>query len=61
MNVQELLDILFPKGGQKHLTTDQKSIVKHPNGPAWILAGPGSGKTEVLAVLVSRLLYVEKD
>jgi len=61
MNVQELLDILFPKGGQKHLTPDQESIIKHPNGPAWILAGPGSGKTEVLAVLVLRLLYVEND
>lgn len=61
MNVQELLDILFPKSGQKHLTIDQERIIKHPNGPAWILAGPGSGKTEVLAVLVSRLLYVEND
>ena len=61
MNVQGLLDILFPLGGQKHLTTDQESIVKHPNGPAWVLAGPGSGKTEVLAVLVLRLLYVEND
>lgn len=61
MNVQELLDILFPKGSPKQLTSDQERIVKHPNGPAWILAGPGSGKTEVLAVLVLRLLYVEDD
>jgi DNA helicase-2/ATP-dependent DNA helicase PcrA len=61
MNVQELLDILFPAASPKQLTFDQERIVKHPNGPAWILAGPGSGKTEVLAVLVLRLLYVEDD
>lgn len=61
MNVQELLDILFPKGANKQLTTDQERIIKHRDGPAWILAGPGSGKTEVLALLVLRLLYVEND
>jgi DNA helicase-2/ATP-dependent DNA helicase PcrA len=61
MNIQELLDILFPKSGQKQLTGDQERVVKHPNGPAWILAGPGSGKTEVLAVLVLRLLYIDDD
>ncbi len=61
MNVQELLDILFPPGTQKILTPDQENIVRHPRGPAWVLAGPGSGKTEVLAVLVLRLLYVEGD
>lgn len=61
MNVQELLNILFPPDGQKRLTPDQENIVKHPNGPAWVLAGPGSGKTEVLTVLLLRLLYVEND
>jgi DNA helicase II / ATP-dependent DNA helicase PcrA len=61
MTTQELLDILFPSGGQKQLTSDQENIVKHVGGPAWILAGPGSGKTEVLAVLVLRLLYVDND
>ena len=53
-------NILFPPGG-KQLTPDQENIVKHPQGPAWVLAGPGSGKTEVLTVLVLRLLYVEND
>src|SRR5262245_51687813 len=61
MNVQELLDILFPKGGSKQLTSDQERIIRHREGPAWILAGPGSGKTEVLSVFVLRLLYVEND
>lgn len=61
MTIQELIDILFPAGGQKQLTPDQEKIVKHPKGPAWVLAGPGSGKTEVLTVLVLRLLYVDGD
>jgi len=61
MNVPELLDILFPLGSQKRLTPDQENIVRHPNGPAWVLAGPGSGKTEVLTVLLLRLLYVDND
>ena len=61
MNTQQLLHVLFPTGGQKQLTADQENIVKHPTGPAWVLAGPGSGKTEVLSVLVLRLLYVEND
>src|SRR5215211_2486647 len=61
MNVKDLLAIIFPIGGSKQLTADQENIVKHPHGPAWILAGPGSGKTEVLALLVLRLLYVEDD
>ena len=61
MNVQELLDILFPSGGQKQFTRDQKNILNHPNGPGWVLAGPGSGKTDVLTVLVLRLLYVDND
>jgi DNA helicase-2/ATP-dependent DNA helicase PcrA len=60
MKVNDLLNILFPSGG-KQLTPDQTNIVKHPQGPAWVLAGPGSGKTEVLTVLVLRLLYVEND
>jgi len=61
MNVQQLLDILYPPGGNKHLTPDQEGIVRHPSGPAWVLAGPGSGKTEVLTVIVLRLLYVDND
>ena len=61
MNIQQLIDTLYPPGSAKQLTPEQQSIVRHPNGPAWVLAGPGSGKTEVLTVLVSRLLYVEND
>lgn len=61
MNIKDMLNLLFPKSGNKQLTPAQEEIVNHPNGPAWLLAGPGSGKTEVLSLLVLRLLYVNND
>jgi len=61
MTITELLNILFPPSGAVKLTPDQENIVRHPQGPAWVLAGPGSGKTEVLTVMALRLLYVDGD
>lgn len=61
MNVSDLLNLLYPAGSPKSLTPAQRSIVSHPGGPGWVLAGPGSGKTEILTVTVLRLLYVESD
>ena len=61
MNIRDMLDLLFPISGNRQLTPAQEAIVNHPNGPAWLLAGPGSGKTEVLSLLVLRLLYVSND
>jgi DNA helicase-2/ATP-dependent DNA helicase PcrA len=61
MTITDLLTILYPPTQPRHLTPDQEAIVRHPQGPAWVLAGPGSGKTEVLTVLVLRLLYVDND
>jgi DNA helicase-2/ATP-dependent DNA helicase PcrA len=61
MTIQELLAILYPPGSSRALTPDQEAIVLHPSGPGWVLAGPGSGKTEILTVMVLRLLYVEGD
>jgi DNA helicase II / ATP-dependent DNA helicase PcrA len=57
----DLLAILYPNPAQRDLTPEQKAIARHPKGPAWVLAGPGSGKTEVLSVMVLRLLYVDND
>jgi DNA helicase-2/ATP-dependent DNA helicase PcrA len=57
----ELLAILFPPSNPVQLTSDQENIVRHAGGPAWVLAGPGSGKTEVLTVLALRLMYVQGD
>jgi len=61
MTLTELIDTLFPPGHPNRPTPAQEAILRHPQGPAWVLAGPGSGKTEVLTLLVLRLLYVEND
>jgi DNA helicase-2/ATP-dependent DNA helicase PcrA len=61
MTTDELILALYPNPSDRTLTPEQTAIVKHPQGPAWVLAGPGSGKTEILTVLVLRLLYVEND
>lgn len=61
MNVKQLIDTLYPSESCKRLTPRQERIVHHSSGPAWVLAGPGSGKTEILAVMVLRLLYVDAD
>ena len=61
MTLNEFINALFPLGHPNRPTPAQEAILQHPQGPAWVLAGPGSGKTEVLTLLVLRLLYVEND
>jgi DNA helicase-2/ATP-dependent DNA helicase PcrA len=61
VTIDDVIALLYPPGSPKTLTTDQEMIVRHPGSPGWVLAGPGSGKTEVLTVTVLRLLYVEGD
>lgn len=38
------------------LDAAQEAAVKHPGGPALIVAGPGTGKTAVLALRIARLV-----
>ena len=40
----------------KNYSTDQKAAIVHGDGPLWITAGPGSGKTEVLVARTVKLL-----
>jgi DNA helicase II / ATP-dependent DNA helicase PcrA len=61
MTLSGLLGIVFPPGQPVQPTPEQLAILGHQGGPGWVLAGPGSGKTEVLTLLVLRLLYVEGD
>lgn len=61
MDISQLLAILYPASQTRRLTPLQENVVRHPQGPAWVLAGPGSGKTEVLTAMVLRLLYVDSD
>ena len=39
---------------------DQKKAILHGDGPLWITAGPGSGKTEVLVARSLKLLICDK-
>ena len=42
------------------LTDSQMKAVNHGEGPLWIIAGPGSGKTEALVLRCLKLLLVDK-
>ena len=54
----QLIAALFPSTSSKSPTPEQEAILRHGHGPGWVLAGPGSGKTEVLALFALRLMYV---
>ncbi len=62
MTIQEMISHLESIPNSNLVYTEQQTnIINHRTGPGWVLAGPGSGKTEVLTVLLLRLLYVEND
>lgn len=58
ITLNQLIAALFPPHLKKTPTKEQAAILRHSSGPAWVLAGPGSGKTEVLALFALRLMYV---
>ena len=51
----ELVSQLEKVTGKKY-SVDQKAAIVHGDGPMWITAGPGSGKTEVLVARTIKLL-----
>ncbi|WP_347841610.1 UvrD-helicase domain-containing protein [uncultured Draconibacterium sp.] len=53
----EILD--SEKGRGYPLNDSQRKAVDHPTGPLWLIAGPGSGKSEVLVTRTLRLLCVD--
>jgi DNA helicase-2/ATP-dependent DNA helicase PcrA len=42
------------------LSDSQREVVNHEKGPLWIIAGPGSGKTEALVLRCLRLLLADR-
>ena len=39
---------------------EQKAVIAYENGPLWVIAGPGSGKSEVLVLRTLKLVCVDK-
>ena len=42
------------------LDNDQRAVVNHGNGPLWVIAGPGSGKTDSIVFRCLKLLVVDR-
>jgi DNA helicase-2/ATP-dependent DNA helicase PcrA len=62
MTTNQLLASLDAMEGRDiDLTETQKDIIRHPGGPGIVTAGPGSGKTEILTLLLLRLLLVDEE
>lgn len=61
MNVDQMLKALETvPGRQVQATQEQRAVIEHGTGPLWVIAGPGSGKTEVLVLKCLKLVCVEK-
>ena len=57
INLQQMLDIIQHHSGRQ-LNSEQQAVVSHPRAPLWVIAGPGSGKTEVLVLRCLNLTCV---
>ncbi|MHA1280279.1 MAG: UvrD-helicase domain-containing protein [Candidatus Helarchaeota archaeon] len=59
LTLSEFLKIIERDVIQYKLDSNQRSIIIQDNGPLWIVAGPGSGKTEVLVIRTLKLIFVD--
>ena len=59
LSAVELVSKLESLNGDEY-SGDQKTAILHGDGPLWITAGPGSGKTEVLVARTLKLLICDK-
>jgi len=60
MNMQQLLQIVQPVLGYPLDPKEQIPVISQANGPLWVVAGPGSGKTEALVVRTLKLIFVDR-
>lgn len=62
MTLDELLNIIQQTPGRAaiNLQPEQRRIVETSEGLLWVIAGPGSGKTEILVLRCLRLIYVDR-
>lgn len=58
-DLKRMLEFLKP-AMKNDLDEDQLFVVKHDQGPLWVVAGPGSGKTETLVIRTLKLLFVDR-
>jgi DNA helicase-2/ATP-dependent DNA helicase PcrA len=47
-------------GRSFRLDNDQKEVIRYGEGPLWVIAGPGSGKTDSIVFRCIKLLVVDK-
>ena len=60
MNLDEMYAMLDQIPDRNiELSDKQKQAIEHKPGPLWIIAGPGSGKTEVLVLCCLKFLCVD--
>lgn len=59
MNLQEMLNVIEEQSGRQ-LNDEQKSVIAHGSGPLWVIAGPGSGKSEVLVLRCLKLACIDR-
>lgn len=62
MNLDELLDIISDMPGRSRIiiTPAQRDVLEVPSGPLWVIAGPGSGKTETVILRCLRLTHIDR-
>jgi DNA helicase-2/ATP-dependent DNA helicase PcrA len=59
VDLRQMLSILQQQSGRQ-LNADQETVIAHGSGPLWVIAGPGSGKTEVLVLRCLKLACVDR-
>src|SRR5579884_569741 len=61
MTIEELLSALKAFPSYSIIPNDaQREVMLHEGGPLWVIAGPGTGKTQALILRCLYLLYVKK-